>query len=71
MLRSDKERYLSLLFKFNFSKRLSNSLWESEFLLFLEFINTVSILFYHYMVAKFFSNFCPIPRIYHLAYFHW
>ena len=45
MLRFDKATYLSLIFMFILSVRLSISLWESDVLLFLEFINTVSILF--------------------------
>ena len=47
MLRLDKATYLSLLFKFIFPERLSNSLWGSDVLLFSEFINVVSILFYN------------------------
>ena len=43
MLRFDKATHLSL-FKFYLSERLSNSLWGSAFLLFLEFINIVSVL---------------------------
>ena len=38
MHRFDKEKYLSLLFKFILSERLSNSLWVSDVLLFSEFI---------------------------------
>ena len=49
MLRFDKARYLSLLFKFILSGRLSNSLWGSDVLLFSEFINIVSILFYNFI----------------------
>ena len=47
MLRFDKAIYLSLHFKFVLSERLSNSLWGSVVLLFPEFINIVSILFYN------------------------
>ena len=43
MLRFDKVTYLSLLFKFTFSARLSKSLWESDVLLFLEFRDIVFI----------------------------
>ena len=46
MLRFDNVTHLSLLFKFVLSIRLSNSLWGSDVSLFLEFINTVSILLY-------------------------
>ena len=46
MLRFDKTTYLSLLFKFILSERLSNNLWGSDVLLFSEFVNIVSILFY-------------------------
>ena len=49
MLRFDKATYLSLIFMFILSVRLSISLWESDVLLFLEFINTVSILFYNFI----------------------
>ena len=49
MLRFDKATYLSLLFKFILSERLSNSLWGSDVLLFSEFINIVSILFYNFI----------------------
>ena len=42
MLRFDKATYLSILFKFNLSVRLSNSL-------FLELMNIVSILFHNFM----------------------
>ena len=49
MLRFDRATYLSLLFKCIFSEKLSNSLLGSDALLFLEFINTVSILFYNFV----------------------
>ena len=48
MLRFDKATYSSLLFKVILSVRLSNSLRGSDDLLFLEFINKVSILFYNF-----------------------
>ena len=46
MLRLDKAAYLWLFFKFIWSERLSNSLWGLDVLLFPEFVNIVSILFY-------------------------
>ena len=48
MLGFDKATYLSLHLKFILSVRLGNSLWGSDALLFLEFINMVSILFYKF-----------------------
>ena len=70
MLRFDKATYVSLLFKFILSERLSSSLWGSDVLLFLEFINMVSTLslelyWIHYIVIYFFSNlFCSIQLEY-------
>ena len=49
MLSLDKSIYLSLLCKFILSLRLSNNLWGSDVLLFLEFINIVPILFYNFI----------------------
>ena len=49
MLSFDKTTYLSFLFKFILSKRLSNGLLGSDVLLFPEFINVVSILFYNFI----------------------
>ena len=49
MLRSDKATSLSLLFKFILYVRLSNSLRESDVLLFSEFINIISVLFYNFI----------------------
>ena len=49
MIRFDKGTYLSLLFRFILSETLSNSLWESDVLLFLEFVNMVSILCYNFI----------------------
>ena len=49
MLRFDKATYLSLIFKFILSERLSNSVGGSDVLLFSEFINIVSILFYKFI----------------------
>ena len=46
MLRLDKTTYVSLLFKYNLSERMNNSLWGSDDLLFPDFINIVSIMFY-------------------------
>ena len=43
MLRFDKTTYLPLLFNIIYSVRLSDSLWRSDVLLFLEFINIVFI----------------------------
>ena len=49
MLKFDKATYLSLLFKFIVSERLSNSLCASDVLLFSEFTNIVAILFYNFI----------------------
>ena len=49
MLRFDKATYLSLLFKFVLSVRLSNSLRGPDVPLFLEFINRVAILFHNFI----------------------
>ena len=49
MLSFDKASYLWLLFKFILSVRLSNSLSRLDALLFLEFINIVSILYYKFI----------------------
>ena len=49
MLRVDKLTYLSLLFKSNLPERSSNSLWQSDVLLFSEFINIASFLFYNFI----------------------
>ena len=46
MVRFDKTTYISNLFKLILSVRLSISLYGSEVLLFLEFINIVSNLCY-------------------------
>ena len=46
MLRFNKATHFSLLFKSMLSERLSNSPWESDVLIFSEFINIASILFY-------------------------
>ena len=46
MLRFDKAIYLSFLLKPISSERLSNSLWGSDVLLFLEFLDIVFILYY-------------------------
>ena len=40
---------MSLYFKFILSVRLSNSLWGSDILPFLEFINIISILYYTFI----------------------
>ena len=49
MLRFDKVTYLSFLFKFILSVTLSQSLRGSDVLLFSQFINIVSILFYNFI----------------------
>ena len=49
MLSFEKATYLSLLFKFILSERLSNSLRGSDILLFSEIINMVSILYYNFI----------------------
>ena len=49
MLRFDKATYLSLLFNFVLSERLGSNLGESDVLLFSDFINIVSILFYTFI----------------------
>ena len=49
MLRFDKATYLSLLFKFILSERLSNSLSGSDVLLHSEFIDIVSIVVYNFI----------------------
>ena len=49
MLRFDKETYLSPLFQFILSVRLSISLWGSDVSLFLVFINLVCFLIYDFI----------------------
>ena len=49
MLRFDKVTCLSLLFKFVLPVRLSNSLIKSDVLVFFEFIDIVSFLFYNFI----------------------
>ena len=49
MVRYDKATYLSLPVNSFLSVRLSDSLWESDVLLFLEFINLVFTLFYNFI----------------------
>ena len=64
MLRFDKATYVSLVLKFILSIRLSNSLWGSDVLLILEFINIVFIFALYlyqiyFILIYFFSNlFC-------------
>ena len=48
MLRFDKTIYLSFRLKYVLSVRLSNSLWESDVLLFSEFINIVFIFVFYF-----------------------
>ena len=79
MLKVDKTTYLSLLLKFILFKYyfilLSNNLWRSDFLLFLEFVDIVSILIFNFiefiiLLYTFFSNFFySIQRIYDLPDF--
>ena len=47
MLKLDKATYLSFRFKFHLSERFN--LWASHVLLFPDFINIVSILFYDFI----------------------
>ena len=49
MLRLDKTTYLSLPLRFILPERLHNSLGGSDVLLFSEFINMVSILYYNFI----------------------
>ena len=49
MLRFEKATYLSLLFWFILSERLSYSLWGWDVLLFPEFKDIVSVLFYNFI----------------------
>ena len=49
MLRFDKATFLSLFFKFTSFERLGNNLSGSDVLLFSEFTNIVSILFYNFI----------------------
>ena len=75
ILRFDKATYLSLLYKFILSERLSIRLCGSKLLLFFEFINIVSIFYYIciefiILIVFFFSCFfCLIQRIYNLTDF--
>ena len=62
MLRLDKIIYLTFYFKYISSAWLSNSLWGSDVLQFLEFINIALIFvlylhWIHYIVMYFFSVF--------------
>ena len=49
MLKCDKATHLSLLCAFILSERMSNSMYGSDVLLFSEFINMVSVLFYNFI----------------------
>ena len=49
MLRFDKTTYLSLLFKFILSQRLSSTLRGSDILLFPEFVIIVSIFYRNFI----------------------
>ena len=67
MLWFDKVTYLSLLFKFILYEILDSSLWGSDVLLFLEFINIVSINIVLYCCILFLSSFIFLTqRIYNL-----
>ena len=54
MLRLDKATYLSLLFRFILSEKISNSLWRSDVLLFPEYININEWKVLKYGVSSFF-----------------
>ena len=60
MLRFDKTKYLSLLFKFILYASFRNILWESEVLLFLEFINI-------FLVSILFCNFIEFIKLWHTS----
>ena len=49
MLRFDKAKYLTLLFRITLSERLSDSLRASDVLLFPDFINIASILLHNFI----------------------
>ena len=75
MLRFGKATYVSLLLKSILSARLSNSLKDLDVLLFLEFRNMVSILYYTFtefiiLLYTFLVNFfCSIQTLYDLTDF--
>ena len=75
MLRFGKATYVSLLFKSILSARLSNSLKDSDVLLFLEFRNMVSILYYNFtefiilLYTFLVIFFCSIQTLYNLTDF--
>ena len=58
-------KYLSFIFKAILSERLNNSLWGSDVLRFLEFINIVSILFYNFI------EFIMLLYTFLVIYFAW
>ena len=61
MLRFDKATYFSLRFKFILSERLSDSLLESDVLLFAEFMYIVSMMYYFFIqFIMFLYNFLVI-----------
>ena len=69
MLWFDKVIYLSFLLKSILSVRLSNNLWGSDVLLFLEFINIASILYYAFiefiiLLCTFLMNYFALYKIY-------
>ena len=67
------EQHIYHFFLFFFSERLSNSMWELDVLLFLEFINIVFTLFYNFIefIIVYFFNyfFSSIQIIYKLVSF--
>ena len=72
MLRIDKSTYLSLPFKFILSERLNNSARGSDVLLFLEFINIVSMIILNslYCYILFSNLFCSIQKNVLFGSFH-
>ena len=52
MLRFDEATFISLLFNFIFSQRLSSSLWGSDVLLFPEFINLISMMYHLLLLVR-------------------
>ena len=72
MLRFDKVTYLSLLFKFTLSERLSNSLWGLDVLLIPELINRVSTLLYYFTeLIIFLDTFLVISFALYKEYMIW
>ena len=72
MLRFATATYLSILFNSILSERLSNSLWGSDVLLFLEFINIVYTLFYNFIeFIKLLYTFLVISFFQYKEYMIW